>query len=337
MTVDIIIPCYYSSNIIRFCLTSITQQTVKKDITVILINDCSPYTNCNYEDLLKEFKDKLNLQYYEMPQNSGPAAVRQFGLNIATSDWVMFIDDDDELYDNTSLERLLAQADIDLVVSVTGQSAHVDYNNNIIQVYDPWIHHHGSIYNRRVLQQNNIHYDNRLTFDEDGAFSRMILYQTPGYEKLKLYEKVYRRKFNNNSLTSSNRIIDQIIGSIGLNTLDLQYYYDSIKNSNNSIMAVFANDSAVIKNLLYLLATSNNINLNHKQYYTLISFIVQFNTLKNTIDYSTLKSEDYATTLNFLNEHQKYDNYIYSLLPIKTYDQLYLEWLMAIFIKLKPE
>ena len=92
MTVDIIIPCYYQSDVIRPGLEKIAQQTVLNDITVIMINDCSPNTENEYLDLREEFSSKFKLKYTKTQVNSGPGVARQIGINMAQSDWIMFMD-----------------------------------------------------------------------------------------------------------------------------------------------------------------------------------------------------------------------------------------------------
>ena len=130
----------------------------------------------------------------------------------------MFIDDDDELYNSTAIEQLLNLANLETVISVTGQSIFEGTN----EVIPPWIHHHGSIYNRKLLQKNNIRYDPRLSYEEDGAFSRKIMYTPDEYQKLKLYEIIYRKKMNRNSLTSKTSVMEErILSLIGLATLNL--------------------------------------------------------------------------------------------------------------------
>lgn len=108
-----------------------------------MVNDCSPYTNCEYQDLIEEFKNQINIRYFKTTINSGPGIARQLGLDNATADWIMFIDDDDELYNNTSLERLLNLARND-VVAVSGQSLQttLEYIHDFkTEIHEPWLHH----------------------------------------------------------------------------------------------------------------------------------------------------------------------------------------------------
>ena len=97
MTVDIIMPCYYSNEIIKPALEKIANQTVIDQITLIMINDCSPNTDCEYQDLIQQYSDKIKIRYFKTPTNSGPGIARQLGLDNATSNWILFQDDDDEL------------------------------------------------------------------------------------------------------------------------------------------------------------------------------------------------------------------------------------------------
>ena len=43
----------------------------------------------------------------------------------------------------------------------------------------------------------------------------------------------------------------------------------------------------------------------------------------------------YDQSINFQNEHFNFNNYKYSMEPVINYDNHYLEWLMAIFLKIK--
>ena len=72
-----------------------------------MINDCSPFTDDEYKGIREQYKDRLNLEYYKTEVNSGPGVIRQMGLDMATADFIMFIDDDDELYDENALEILV--------------------------------------------------------------------------------------------------------------------------------------------------------------------------------------------------------------------------------------
>lgn len=294
-----------------------------------MVNDCSPYTNNEYFDLRNEFKDKFKLHYYCTSYHGGPAVARQLGLDEAQSDWIMFIDDDDELYNSTAIERLLTLANTDFTISITGQVLSEGEDKPL----QPWVHHQGSIYNRKLLKLDNIRYDSRLFYEEDGAFACRIVYSP--YKKLKLYEVVYKKKRNLLSLTSKFNIIEErILSLLGRATLNLQYAFDS--QQKEDIIREFFYDSVIVRNNLYQLATDYTLQLTKKQYSILLSFIIQYN---NLIKMTNIKNIDgtefYNQSISFQNEHLRFNNYEYSMYPVINYDNYYLEWLMAIFLKIK--
>ena len=335
MTVDIIIPCYYSAEIIQPCLEKIAKQTKINDITVTLVNDCSPNTDCDYWDLISKYLSRIHIKYFKTEKNSGPGVARQIGLDHATADWIMFIDDDDELYDETVIERLLSHANLEKVISVSGQSIHQRGMRDKGEIQRVTIHHHGSIYNRRLLEKIHARYDPRLSFlEEDGAFTRIIMFYGINYEQVKIEEPVYIKKFilNHISLTGTVNIAQRIVGLIGLNTVDTFYRSEVPQLQNHPRTESYF----VISNLLYYL-TTGDIQLNHEQYATLLSFINQFLPLCQNVDCNKFVAEDLNRILNFYNEHFHYDNFTFTFAPMHEFKTQYLEWLRIIFTKLKME
>jgi GT2 family glycosyltransferase len=73
--INIIIPCYYPSEIIEPCFQSLSNQTAKNKIKIFMVNDCSPHTNCDYLDIREKYND-LNIQYLKTKENSGPGISR---------------------------------------------------------------------------------------------------------------------------------------------------------------------------------------------------------------------------------------------------------------------
>lgn len=128
---SIIIPVYNTGKHIEKCLNSIINQTKKTDLEIIIINDGS---TDNSEEIIKQFqeknKDVLNIQYYSK-QNEGVAKTRNFGIEKAKSEYIMFLDSDDYIEEKTMeiLEKYIEQ-DIDLIKF---KLQRVDENDNIIE------------------------------------------------------------------------------------------------------------------------------------------------------------------------------------------------------------
>ncbi|NLL73009.1 MAG: bifunctional glycosyltransferase family 2 protein/CDP-glycerol:glycerophosphate glycerophosphotransferase [Clostridiales bacterium] len=105
MKVSIIIPFHKGDFFLRDCLDSLEEQTYR-DMEIIVISDHAPE-----EDLvlLSEYKEKLDINLYHLEDKTGVAAARNMGLDVATGDYVYFLDSDDYLYENT-IEALVEGA-----------------------------------------------------------------------------------------------------------------------------------------------------------------------------------------------------------------------------------
>lgn len=99
--VSIIVPVYNTSLYLRECLNSIKNQTLK-DIEVIVVDDgstdSSPAICDEYAVSDERFKVFHN-------QNQGVSASRNFGIDKADSEFVIFVDSDDWL-ENDMCENL---------------------------------------------------------------------------------------------------------------------------------------------------------------------------------------------------------------------------------------
>ena len=69
--VDYIIPCYGSPDIIRPGLRSLANQWHSEFLHVILVDDCSPNTDCGYQYLVDEFRPYLVILLIRSPDNIG--------------------------------------------------------------------------------------------------------------------------------------------------------------------------------------------------------------------------------------------------------------------------
>ena len=95
--IDYIIPCYGKSEIIRPGLRALVNQWKSEFIHVILVNDCSPNTKCDYADLVEEFKPYIDIKSIRTPKNVGQGLARQYGINHSSHNYFMFQDEDDML------------------------------------------------------------------------------------------------------------------------------------------------------------------------------------------------------------------------------------------------
>ena len=92
--ISVIVPIYidaeFKKDYLITCLNSLTRQSLG-DIEIICINDCSPI---NIDDILSSYP---TIKVIKNVQNLGQGLSRNKGLDIATGEYVTFVDSDDYL------------------------------------------------------------------------------------------------------------------------------------------------------------------------------------------------------------------------------------------------
>lgn len=104
--ISVIIPVYKVEKFLRQCVNSVLAQT-HSDLEVILVDDGSP-DSCGA--ICDEFAAKDSRIKVIHKENGGVSAARNTGLDMATGQWVMFVDSDD-LVDRHYAEFLLKAAE----------------------------------------------------------------------------------------------------------------------------------------------------------------------------------------------------------------------------------
>lgn len=100
--VTIVVPVYNTEKYLDRCLTSIINQT-HKNLEIILVNDGS---TDNSLKIMNKYKDIDNRIIIIDQVNQGAGEARNSGLNIATGDYISFIDSDDYVEENYVYELL---------------------------------------------------------------------------------------------------------------------------------------------------------------------------------------------------------------------------------------
>ena len=89
--ISVIVPVYQKENFLPTCIKSVLNQTIS-DLELILIDDESP-DRCG--EICDEFAKKDNRVIVIHQKNQGVSAARNAGLDIATGDYLAFVDADD--------------------------------------------------------------------------------------------------------------------------------------------------------------------------------------------------------------------------------------------------
>lgn len=194
---DIIIPAYNAHDTIIETLASIAYQKNFFDVHVYIINDCS---NKDYSDIVKFYKNFIDVKEFILTENRGPGYARQYGLENSKSDYIVFIDSDDVFASPDSLQILK-----DIVVSTDSDVLVSDFVEERDDMFflkqDDRIWLHGKIYKRKFLEENNIRFNNTRT-NEDNGFNSLIFLCNSKISYLPV--KTYIWKNYKNSITRKN-------------------------------------------------------------------------------------------------------------------------------------
>lgn len=190
--IAIIIPHYYASNISKKAFNSLKEQTKKENIIVYLINDCSPNTDCEYQDLIQEYSQFFEIKYFKTKENSGGASIpRQIGLNNSKEKYIIFLDQDDYFYDEYVIENYInaiIKYQNQKIAEIQMKSLEgIEENNNIIyKEKEPLLE--GSLYFTSFLKEYNINFNPKLNkCFEDFLFLSEIIF----YKEINNYKTIY--------------------------------------------------------------------------------------------------------------------------------------------------
>lgn len=135
MKFSIIIPVYNSEKYLKECVDSVLGQT-HDDLEVILVDDES---NDSSPKICKDYSLKDSRVKYIRKRNGGTSSARNVGLDNATGDYLMFIDNDDVWMDINAVSDincLLQESNADVLMFDTAvydqKSDKLDYKANNI-------------------------------------------------------------------------------------------------------------------------------------------------------------------------------------------------------------
>ena len=119
--VSIIIPVYKVETYIHRCLESIFHQEIEGTLLeCIIVDDCSPDNSIAIaKKLIESYSGNILFRIIAHSKNSGLSAARNTGIRAAKGDFLIFVDSDDYLEDNsihTMLQALKQHPEADSVV-----------------------------------------------------------------------------------------------------------------------------------------------------------------------------------------------------------------------------
>ena len=271
--ISVVIPVYNTEKYLPRCLDSILGQTLA-DIEIICINDCSDDGSKN---ILDEYACRDNrVRVVDFKENKGVSFARNYGIEIATGDYVAFADSDDYLdldfYENLYIKASQTGADIvkgDLKeIFPNGKIKTYPQNENIIKYKNKYCFYFSfttAIYRLSLIVDNRCYFNHKLVYIEDLVWLNQIVTHANTVEVVpNVYYNYKRREDSADSPILSDKNAN--LAYIGYKHIFLNTKYHS-KNSTLNFSVCFKN---YWDGLLFLIFRSQQ--MKHKIQFTKLLF-----------------------------------------------------------------
>lgn len=272
--ISVIIPIYNMEQYLEECLQSILNQTLK-EIEIICINDGSSDGSLN---ILNKYASKCSNMIIVNQENLGVSKARNNGINIASGEFVAFMDPDDYYPEMDILEHMYHCAKTNNVYICGGSLSSLIndkiktkyfgwrkkyvFDNDKKMSYQDYQFHYGFtrfIYNLQFLKNNNIYFPRLKSYEDPPFFVRAMLCANEFYS-LKKITYCYREGYKDVLLTS-DRLIDAIYGVIDILKISVDKKLDALHinvvksiREDNIAISIYENilkRNVKIENLVY--------------------------------------------------------------------------------------
>ena len=212
--ISVIVPVYNVEKYLTKCIESVLMQGVE-DVELLLVNDGS---KDNSLAICNEYARKDGRIKVFSKENGGVSSARNLGLDNATGEWVTFVDADDWLAEGALKECLPYMPDneiirfstLDVFADGRTHSRKVRYARDWDEAFRQVVGHRtvigiaGTIYRRRLFEENNIRFDKEIVYGEDWWIVAQTMFHARYVKTLPdLYGYIYNRS---NETSCSNTI-----------------------------------------------------------------------------------------------------------------------------------
>lgn len=206
---DIIIPAYNAQDTLMRCLSSVAMQTIKDQVTVTIVNDCSP--SGSYAEIINKFTDCMDIHEIILEENQGPGLARQAGIDNTTAPYIMFLDSDDTLINAFTLHVLLNGIIQNEACAVYGHYYVENEDGDLIDSGVDTATLHGKLYTRDFINKYNLHFTS-LRMNEDASFQMRahLLIQNLRLNYVSFDDQVMIYHYNKNGLAQVKNKLDTI-------------------------------------------------------------------------------------------------------------------------------
>lgn len=183
---SVIVPIYKSERTLERCVRSLLSQE-RRDVEIILVNDGSPDSS---EKLCRNFKEQASCVIYLEKSNGGVSSARNMGLDVATGEFILFVDSDDYVPADffSLLDETIGLTRADLIQFSHATESRGRLDKTIFKplfVSDSSLYEDvicdavcrkninspcGKVFRRSIIETDGIRFDERLSIGEDRLF-----------------------------------------------------------------------------------------------------------------------------------------------------------------------
>ena len=204
--VSVIVPVYNTEKYLPRCIDSILTQTFT-DFELILVNDGS---TDNSGKICDEYAEKDSRIVVAHKENEGANAARKEGVNIASGEWINFVDSDDTITSN-SIELLINNTsdNIDIVIGQIFKTkrcaeilSYFDYRKKILT--GKMAHPVAKLYRRKILIEEIFDLPKKITIGEDMLMNVRLAFTIRQNVKV-VPNLIYNYRYRANSAINSRK------------------------------------------------------------------------------------------------------------------------------------
>lgn len=203
--IDVIILAYNAHGTIDKAISSIVMQTALEDVTITIVDDCSP--DGPYDEVISRYKPVVKIQGVKTEVNGGCGVVRQKGIDSTSGEYFMFLDADDTLSDAFSIARLKSALD-DMPEACVAVGSFLEEREDGFSVHDKdmvWMH--GKLYRRSFWERHAIKFHPTSRANEDNGVNTIIKFiaDATGAKLAYVPDITYNWQYNHESITRANQ------------------------------------------------------------------------------------------------------------------------------------
>lgn len=258
--VSVVVPVYNAEQYLKKCLDSLVNQKFD-DYELILVNDCSTDAS---RKIIDEYKNRYEfIAVYENEKNKGLSYTRNYGIQKATGEYILFVDSDDWLIGDKVLNLLYVTAidkDLDLLryrINIDNTKLPLadtsDGKTLFMRLVNELSYRWESVRNfvkKELLEAADIRFDEKIYGCEDLVFSTRLILASK--RCLEIEDKLYFYYQHPGSITQShisNRNVDGVLNA--LNQLYKLFAKEQDYEVAYSILNLIKRASLMCSNILW--------------------------------------------------------------------------------------